>query len=215
MKKYTINIQFIFLIFFSISLKAQNSYFTLGSSENTVIRVQGQPNSITRVGNFSSFIYGNSSVTFANKLVEGYVNKGNLKIIVGMDEINNISAPKKTINNSKKNVKKVNKEIKWIYFTLLSSSIHLDLSDISGKLNIKENEYSKLYSIQGYTNERQKNLEFCLIKNYKEFYGDNIKLIPHIYDDRDLALQMWNNERGDITRVSSCFYLNQYGVTEH
>ena len=210
------NLLLIFLVVFSTSLKAQNSYFTIGSSEDKVLQVQGQPSSIMRTGNYSTFMYGSSSVSFTNKKVDGYSNRGNLKIRVGSNANNTSATKKKTAKKPTKTAKKVNNEVKWIYFTFLSSSTRYDFSDnVSGMPRIKENEYSKLYSISSYTYEMQKNLEFCLTKNYKEFYGDSVTLIPHIYDDRDLALMMWNNEKGGMARVSSCYYLMQYGVTEH
>lgn len=210
------NLLLIFLVVFSTSLKAQNSYFTIGSSEDKVLQVQGQPSSIMRTGIYSTFMYGSSSVSFTNKKVDGYSNRGNLKIRVVSNANNTSAAKKKTGKKPTKPAKKVNNEVRWIYFTFLSSSTNYDFSDnISGMPRIKEKEYSKLYSISSYTYEMQKNLEFCLTKNYKEFYGDSVTLIPHIYDDRDLALMMWNNEKGDMARVSSCYYLMQYGVTEH
>ena len=36
----------IFWLIFSSVVKAQNSYFTIGSSEDKVLQVQGQPSSI-------------------------------------------------------------------------------------------------------------------------------------------------------------------------
>ncbi len=209
----------LFLIALNSELIAQTnnlSYFTIGSSENKVIQVQGQPSSIMRTGNYSTFMYGSSSVSFTNKLVDGYSNRGNLKIRVGSSANNNSSAKKKTVYKASKISKNNNIEVKWIYFTFMTNSYSgPDVDFFSGKIIPHSFEYSKIYSISGYTYEMQKNLEFCLTKNYKEFYGESVTLIPHIYDDRDLALQMWNDEKGRMSRVSSCYYLMQYGVTEH
>ncbi len=210
------NLLLFFLVVFSTGLKAQNSYFTIGSSENTVLKVQGQPSSIMRTGDYSTFMYGSSSVSFTNKLVDGYSNRGNLKIRVGSSANNTSATKKKKTNKTAKTSKKVNTEVKWIYFTFMTTSNSgPDVDFFSGKLIPHAFEYSKIYSISGYTYEMQKNLEFCLTKNYKEFYGESVSLIPHIYDDRDLALQMWNDEKGRMSGVSSCYYLMQYGVTEH
>ena len=204
------NLLLILWVVFGAGLKAQNSYFTIGSSENTVLQVQGQPSSIMRTGNYSTFMYGSSSVSFTNKLVDGYSNRGNLKIRVGSNANNASATKKKIVRQPIKTAKKVNNEVKWIYFTFMTASNSgPDVDFFSGKLIPHAFDYSKIYSISGYTYEMQKNLEFCLTKNYKEFYGESVTLIPHIYDGRDLALLMWNNEKGRMSRVSSCYY------TEH
>jgi hypothetical protein len=206
----------IFWLIFSTVVKAQNSYFTIGSSEDKVLQVQGQPSSIMRTGIYSTFMYGSSSVSFTNNLVDGYSNRGNLKIKVVSSVKNNNSTKKKTAYKSAKTSKKVNTEVKWIYFTFMTTSYSgPDVDFFSGKLIPHEFEYSKIYSISGYTYEMQKNLEFCLTKNYKESNGESVSLIPHVFDDRDLALRMWNAEKGRMSRISSCYYLMQYGVTEH
>lgn len=196
------NLLLVFWVIFGTGLKAQNSYFTIGSSEDKVIQVQGQPSSIMRTGNYSTFMYGSSSVSFTNKLVDGYSNRGNLKIRVGSTS-NTTPVKKKSVKKPTKTSKIVNNEVKWIYFTFMTTSYSgPDVDFFSGKLIPHEFEYSKIYSISGYTYEMQKNLEFCLTKNYKEFYGESVTLIPHVYDDRDLALLMWNDEKGKIDRKS-------------
>jgi hypothetical protein len=205
MKKYIKNLLIIFCVVFSTGLKAQNSYFTIGSSENTVIQVQGQPSSIMRTGNYSTFMFGTSSVSFTNKIVDGYNNTGNLKIKVGSSSNNNSSTRKKTIHKNTKIAKKVNNEVKWIYFTFIPKTNDL----------FRENEYSKIYSISNYSYEMQNNLEFCLQKEYKEMSGNGVLLLPHIYDSRDILMYKWNDEKGRLTSIPMCNYLMQYGVTEH
>jgi len=107
------------------------------------------------------------------------------------------------------------KESKWIYYTFISTSNpSYEIDRFSGELMPRKNEYSKIYSISNYTNELQKDLEFCLKKNYKEWTGNSVMLIPHIYDDRELALMKWNDEKGRLSTVSVCYYLMQYGVME-
>lgn len=138
------NLLLIFCLVFSSGLKSQNNYFTIGSTENKVLQVQGQPSSITRMGNYSTFIYGSSSVSFTNKLVDGYNNTGNLKIKVS-SSVNNTSNKKKPINKS-------TKKVKWIYFTFITNSNSgYDFDRFSGNLTPRAFEYSKIFSISSYT----------------------------------------------------------------
>lgn len=199
----------LFIIF--NNLNAQSNYFTIGSSEKKVIEVQGQPTSLTRTGIYSTFFYGLSSVSFSNHVVVEYYNSGNLKIRVGA----NLNKSKK--KSKPKNKKKiVNNQVKWLYFTYMTTSYSgPDYDRITGDFKPHEYEYSKLYSISGYTYEMEQNLEFCLKKNYKESTGENVILISHTYDSRELALDEWSNEKGRLNRQSMCYYLEQYGVTEH
>lgn len=57
-----------------------NNYFTIGSSENEVLNVMGDPNSIQNLGPYKTYYYKRSSVTFENGKVRDYDNEGNLKI---------------------------------------------------------------------------------------------------------------------------------------
>ena len=58
------------------------TYFTIGSTKNEVLAVQGQPDTMMR----TMWWYGSSFVSFENDKVRGYSNKGNLKI-----KVNNIN----------------------------------------------------------------------------------------------------------------------------
>ncbi|MGZ3849426.1 MAG: hypothetical protein ACXVMS_02855 [Flavisolibacter sp.] len=56
-------------------------YFTIGSTVEEVLEVQGEPTSIMfGSDNYKIFSFGLSSVTFSNGIVEGYSNNGDLKI---------------------------------------------------------------------------------------------------------------------------------------
>jgi hypothetical protein len=59
-------------------------YISIGSTEKEVLRVQGQPTSITDYGDDKTFFYELSSIHFHNGKVRGYDNTGgNLKIKIG------------------------------------------------------------------------------------------------------------------------------------
>ncbi|MCH7903641.1 MAG: DnaJ domain-containing protein [Armatimonadetes bacterium] len=60
-----------------------SGYFTLGSTEDDVLAVQGTPSRITRSGNRKTFHYGASEVKFQDGRVVDYENYGRLKIKIG------------------------------------------------------------------------------------------------------------------------------------
>jgi hypothetical protein len=63
--------------------KHSSDYFTIGSTEDEVIRVMGDPDSYRDVSFIKIFEYGMSSVTFENGKVKSYDNSdGNLKVKV-------------------------------------------------------------------------------------------------------------------------------------
>ena len=57
------------------------SFYKIGEKSSIVIKVQGQPTSITVVGPYKTFYYGRNSVTFYNGRLESFDNSdGRLKI---------------------------------------------------------------------------------------------------------------------------------------
>ena len=66
----------------SESKQSENSknFFTIGSTENEVLNVMGDPDSIRNFGPYKTYYYELSSVTFENGKVKDYDNEGNLKI---------------------------------------------------------------------------------------------------------------------------------------
>jgi len=55
--------------------------YSLGSTENEVLKIQGQPTSISVIGNSTTYFYSYSSVSFENGIVVSYDNSArNLKI---------------------------------------------------------------------------------------------------------------------------------------
>lgn len=62
--------------------KNSKNYFTIGSTENEVLNVMGDPTSLDNIGPYKTFHYELSSVTFENGRVRDYYNDGNLKVRV-------------------------------------------------------------------------------------------------------------------------------------
>jgi hypothetical protein len=63
--------------------KTSKDYFTIGSTEDEVLDVMGDPTSLTSIGSFGKiYNYGYSSITFKGGRVESYDNEGNLKVKV-------------------------------------------------------------------------------------------------------------------------------------
>ena len=59
------------------------SYFTIGSTEDEVLEVMGDPASLDKIGPFKTYNYGLSYIRFKDGRVESYGNTdGNLKIKV-------------------------------------------------------------------------------------------------------------------------------------
>lgn len=57
------------------------SFYSIGAKTSVVIKVEGQPNSITVAGPYKTFYYGSNSVTFYNGRLQEYNNyDGKLKI---------------------------------------------------------------------------------------------------------------------------------------
>jgi hypothetical protein len=205
----------IFLLCFSLNAQTSNSnYFTIGSTKNKVLQIQGEPTSVSKTGLYSSFSYGSSSISFTNGLVDGYYNAGNLKVKMtnGIKKNSNTVLIKKKTNNAAKT--KFNNQVRYIYFTFLETTSNASEVDFFGNIVPRENEYSKMYSISGYTYELEQNLEFCLTKEYKETKGRSAILIPNSFDNRQLMLQKWNDEKGRLFNLPMCYYLTQYGVME-
>ncbi len=58
-------------------------YFTIGSTEDKVLEVMGDPESLNKIGPFKTYNYGLSYIRFKDGRVESYDNAdGNLKIKV-------------------------------------------------------------------------------------------------------------------------------------
>ncbi|MGE8339463.1 MAG: hypothetical protein ACN6OI_00400 [Flavobacterium sp.] len=62
--------------------ESSKNYFTIGSTENEVLNVMGDPTSLRNIGPYKTYYYELSSVTFENGKVRDYDNDGNLKVRV-------------------------------------------------------------------------------------------------------------------------------------
>jgi len=62
--------------------KISKDYFTIGSTEDEVLKVMGDPTSIFVVGYLKKYSYGGSTVDFRHGKVESHYNDGNLKVQV-------------------------------------------------------------------------------------------------------------------------------------
>ena len=214
MKKYLP----IFLFMLCLNLNAQSilsGYFTMGSTENTVLQIQGEPTSVSKYGNSATFYYGSSTVTFKNGLVDGYQNNaGNLKIKM-VSSVNNVNKNVTTNKNSQSKpavkVKKEEEKITYVYFTYFSINISVE-RDFFGNLKSPEMEYSDMFGISGYTKEKLDNLEFCLTKQYKDRTGKEANLLPNIFSDKQSMLSKWNSEKGSKRNLFFCDYLMQSGI---
>lgn len=206
----------IFCLCFNLSAQTSNSnYFTIGSTQNKVLQVQGEPSSVTNTGTYTIFSFGSSTVSFKNGIVDGYNNAGNLKVkMISSDKV--VSTIKKTNKPTLNKTKQVNNQEKWIYFIYLPTDNSNDINGNSSLSYLFKREYSKLYSISNYTAEKQKNLEFCLTNSYKKSTGNGLLLLAKVFDDRDLALMSWNIEKGTMIKYSPCDYRRGYdGVVEY
>lgn len=196
-----------------IDLSSSLNYFTIGSTEDEVLAVQGQPTSIEKILDSKIFFYGGSSVTFNKGIVESYRDDGSLKIKVGTNskKINpsNNNDNSENVTSEKSNE---NKQVKYIYFTFMTTDVQIDIDPITKKLKNKDDDYSKIYSISGYTYQKEQALEFCLTKNYKEWFGKQVFLTAHSYDDKQLALMNWNSEKGSLYNHAMCSELMQIGI---
>jgi hypothetical protein len=62
--------------------ESSKNYFTIGSTENEVLDVMGDPTSLNNIGPYKIYYYELSSVKFENGRVTDYDNDGNLKVRV-------------------------------------------------------------------------------------------------------------------------------------
>ncbi|UWY27861.1 hypothetical protein N4T20_19320 [Flavobacterium sp. TR2] len=105
-----------------------------------------------------------------------------------------------------------NNNVSYVYYTFLEMGNSVSKKDFFG--DIIPPEYSKMYSISNYTNELEKSLQFCLIKNYKEMNGKIVVLIPHLFFDRHSLLQSWQKEKGNVFNSYKCSNLSEFGINE-
>jgi hypothetical protein len=177
----------------------ETSFFTIGSTENEVLTIQGQPTSIQNLPNGKLLGYGMSSVTFFNGVVESFMNYGNLKIKVVAS------------SSGKTNSQKTNDITKYVYFIFLTDEMRVEMDPATGKAKNIGSDYSKIYSIAGYDYKKEESLEFCLEGAYKQWTGKKVTMLPRSFDDRRSAFSSWNNETGTLFQ-DACGELMQIGI---
>lgn len=149
-------------------------YFTIGSTEDEVITVMGDPTSILNLEASSTKIlsYGNSSVDLKNGKVSSYNNFGN-----------NLR-----VRYSNKSAKESSNGTKYVYFT--------GFTDTKNELNIC---YSTIFTIENYTKEKMIKIKNCLIEVLKSNRMSEVRisLTPNTFETLERASELWENEKGN------------------
>lgn len=167
---------------------SQNStgYFTIGSSEEDVLQVMGDPNSIMNYDalNMKCFYYGRSSVTFKNGKVTEYSNSdNNLKVKYkasnSSDNESHIVDGIKSPNNTTKTIEK--KTTKWVYFSGFAGGTHY---------------YSRIYEIDDYTEDKALQIKNALIDKLKLYTNSEEKVVLLIdsFSSYASASKSWEGE---------------------
>jgi len=156
--------------------------YSLGSTENEVLKIQGQPTSISVIGNSTTYFYSYSSVSFENGIVVSYDNSArNLKIRIKPQT-------QKTI------AKKIGK---YVYFKIPPCPMEYDR--IKEEFISKEREISAVYYIPEFTEGKLIEIDHCITEDYKKWYEKNTFLLPVIMDDKNLILTLWKAEPGKLS----------------
>jgi hypothetical protein len=192
--------------------KIKTNKFTIGSTEEEVLAIQGQPTSIEKITNYTLFFYNGSRITFINGKVDSYYNAGNLKISVGVKASQSNTQPTPSGQSSKE--KKERTETKYIYFTFLTTNLEITVDPFTNELKSREKDFTSIYSISNFTYNKLESLESCITIDYRRWRGEKATLIPHIFDSRRLALLKWNDEKGSLYSRPMCNHLAQFGIME-
>ena len=166
-----------------IEKNISSNYFTIGSTEEDVLNVQGKPTSINDASFFKMYSYGGSNVTFENGVVKSYYNNGNLKIKVAID-------------NSNSNLPKEKEVVKYVYYTFQIAKVSSDTAYIDG--------YSSIFQINEYNIRKVMLLLLCLEDAFEKETGLPVITSEHVFDDKEAALIHWNRERGNLFEESTC-----------
>jgi curved DNA-binding protein CbpA len=133
--------------------QSYDTYYTIGSSKNAVLRIQGNPSQIINAGSTVMWYYGTSSVTFENGKVSEFSNiGGNLKIklidernrTLDAENIFSIGSSKNTVLQIQGNPSQIinaGSTVMWYYGT---SSVTFENGKVSEFSNIGQNLKIKL-----------------------------------------------------------------------
>jgi hypothetical protein len=174
----------------------ESPFYKIGSTENEVLTIQGQPTSIIDLPPNKAFYYGSSYVSFRNGIVESFSNSGgNLRIKIVPSGSDN---SKDQSHQTEQASGKTNNITKYVYFYFFTDDVW-------------QNYYSKIYEISGYTFNKEESLQFCLATAFKEWTGKKVTMGPRSFDDRQSAFASWNDEKGNIFQ-DACGSLMQLGI---
>lgn len=161
-----------------------NNYFTIGSTEDEVIQVMGDPTSVHKFESLKEkmFFYGTSIVTFRNGKVKEYSNNGN-----------NLRVKYKSTNENQSDenisttTKKQTSNTKYIYFSCLLE-----------EFREYQSYYSQIYSVTNFTDDKALEIQNCLVEQIKFFTHteDKVVLIKHEFNSLSAASAKWNDETG-------------------
>lgn len=162
--------------------KKKKVFYSLGATEEQVLRVQGQPTSMNTIGSFTTYHYGYSYLSFTDGYLTSYDNSNkNLRI--------------KIIPTSQNQKKKGSGVTKYVYFIFSDGTFYGD------------SPITELFTIENYTYENFAAFEFCITKEYKKESGENATVLSVLKSDRSAILQKWNEEKGRISNASFfCMY---------
>lgn len=156
-------------------------FFYIGSTEEEVLKVQGQPTSILGGGSRKTYMYGRDNITFDNGKVTSYMNlDGSLKI-----KVKSVSNSSSVNKNNALPVKP--KLTKYVYYTCYIKEF--------GEMT---KYISKIYTIEDYTDEKMFKIGDCLTEQIRFFKQtrDKITMLPDWFDSYSAASIKWNNASG-------------------
>lgn len=173
-----------------------NTYFTIGSTEDDVIQIMGDPTSVRRFEYVHEklFFYGSSIVTFKNgKVTEYSNNENNLRVkYKSNNEIQGdefISTP----------TKKESSYTKYIYFSCMLQ-----------EFQELQSYYSQIYTVANFTDDKALKIKNCLVDQLKFFTQteEKVFLIKKEFNTLSDASIFWNNETGKkIPGDAGCYII--------
>lgn len=166
---------------------AQNhtaKYFTIGSTEDEVVDVMGEPTSVNKfeILNEKILFFNSSTVTFKNGKVKQYSNNDNNLMVKYKSKNEN-----QNIENISTSSKKQLSKTKYIYF-----SCYIE------ETSKFQSYYSQIYCVSNYTENKALNIQNCLVEKIKSttFTESKITLNRNEYNTLSAASAKWNDETG-------------------
>jgi outer membrane protein assembly factor BamE (lipoprotein component of BamABCDE complex) len=133
--------------------EVSQNFFSIGSTKEQVLNIQGTPSSISEYGNTSKWYYGSSRIEFINNKVKEFSNTGKLKIRLSPQSTTGetfytIGSSKDDVLNiqgTPSSISEYGNTSKWYYGSSRIEFINNKVKEFSntGKLNIKMNPQIK------------------------------------------------------------------------